>query len=244
MPTETRVDILLVDDNPSNLLALEAMLEDLGQNLVKATSGHEALKCLLDQDFALILMDIQMPGMDGFQTTAAIRAREEPTRRIPILATTANASREDRERCLAAGMDGYLAKPIRYEELIALIESTVLVEREPRPLPAPPSEGRGRKPDLHREMTPLFVEDAMRLHAEMREAITRRDGPTLQRAAHTLCGTAGFFKAQAVLDLARRLEKLGKAGDFSAETDCAAEELGEELARLERRLRGDGEPNA
>jgi HPt (histidine-containing phosphotransfer) domain-containing protein len=74
--------------------------------------------------------------------------------------------------------------------------------------------------------------DATRLHAEMGEAILRRDGAALQRAAHSLSGTAGFFRADAVFDLARRLEELGKTEDFSARTDRAAQELGEELARL------------
>ena len=81
---DVKVDILLVDDNSDNLLALEAMLADLGQNLVRATSGVEALRRLLEQDFALALLDIQMPELDGFQTAALIRARER-SRQLPII---------------------------------------------------------------------------------------------------------------------------------------------------------------
>lgn len=225
--------VLVVEDNPVNQRLVVAFLEEAGHAPVLAADGREALSALERESFDLVLMDIQMPDLDGFQTTAAIRDREEATgSRIPILATTANATGEDRKRCLAAGMDGYLAKPIRYEELIELVETTVWGEREPRPATDPSSAGSGRKPGLTREITPLFVQDALRLHTEMREAIARRDGHALQHSAHTLCGTAGFFKAQTVLDLARRLEKLGKAGDFGDETDLASEELAAELARL------------
>jgi signal transduction histidine kinase/DNA-binding response OmpR family regulator len=126
MPTETRVDILLVDDNPSNLLALEAMLGDLGQNLVKATSGHEALKCLLNQDFALILMDIQMPGMDGIETAEIIRQRER-SRHIPILFATAYSRTEAQIfKGYSVGAVDFLFKPIVPEILRSKV--TVFVE--------------------------------------------------------------------------------------------------------------------
>lgn len=86
---ESPVDILLVDDNPNNLLALEAILANINGRFVKASSGAEALKCLLGQDFALIILDIQMPDMDGFEATAAIRAREKATGgHVPIIAMT------------------------------------------------------------------------------------------------------------------------------------------------------------
>jgi HPt (histidine-containing phosphotransfer) domain-containing protein len=146
---------------------------------------------------------------------------------------TAHASPEDRDRCLAAGMDGYISKPMRYEELIELVERSALQEREPRPAARPPGAGIGRA-GVRKELAGLFVDDAARLHAEMRDAIARRDGAALQRTAHSLCGTAGFFAAHTVYDLARRLEELGKAEDFSPGTDRASQELADELARLAR----------
>jgi two-component system sensor histidine kinase/response regulator len=230
--------VLVVEDNAINQRLVVTFLEDAGHTPVLAASGREALTALKRESFDLILMDVQMPDMDGFQTTAAIRAWEGSTRsRIPILATTANAHREDRERCLAAGMDGYLAKPIRYEELIALVESSAGREREPRPAPSPnngPNSGIVQRPGLRKEMIPLFLDDSLRLQAEMREAIARRDAVALERAAHTLRGTAGFFVAQTVFDLARCLENLAKAGDFGPEADGACQQLADELARLAR----------
>src|SRR5438067_118726 len=88
MPPKPQVNILLVDDRIDNLIALEAVLEDLGQNMVRAHSGKEALKCVLDQEFAVILLDVQMPDMDGFETAELMRSRER-SRHIPIIFLTA-----------------------------------------------------------------------------------------------------------------------------------------------------------
>jgi CheY-like chemotaxis protein len=94
MKNHQKANILLVDDNPNNLLALEAILESLGQNLVKATSGEEALKCLLEQDFAAILLDVQMPDMDGFETAKLIRSRSI-NKNTPIIFITAFSQTEN-----------------------------------------------------------------------------------------------------------------------------------------------------
>mgnify|MGYP002368927072 CR=1 FL=1 len=114
---EPPVDILLVDDNPNNLLALEALLSDIGARFVKARSGADALKCLLEQDFALIILDIQMPDMDGFETAAMIRGRER-SRRIPIMFLTAfNRSDTQVHKGYALGAVDFLFKPIVPEVL-------------------------------------------------------------------------------------------------------------------------------
>ena len=112
MNPEEKVNILLVDDVPDNLLALYAMLEGLGENMVKARSGSEALKYLLDDDFAVILLDVQMPGMDGFETAVLIREREK-SRHTPIIFITAfSKSDEHILRGYSFGAVDYIFKPI------------------------------------------------------------------------------------------------------------------------------------
>ena len=232
--------VLVAEDNPVNQRVVKAILELRGHTPLLAANGREALSAWERQSFDIVLMDVQMPEMDGFQATAAIRAREESTgAHVPIVALTAHALQGDRERCLAAGMDGYLAKPIHSEELIELVE---------RLAARPGSGGAPRRPGggsaiagkdvrAHRkELDDLFVADAARLRDDIGDAIARRDGPALQAAAHSLRGSAGHFAAHRTEELAARLEQSGRGGEFTADTDRAYQELGQELARLERVL--------
>jgi two-component system sensor histidine kinase/response regulator len=113
----------LAEDNAVNQKIACRVLEKQGHQVTIAPDGREALAALERENFDVVLMDVQMPEMDGFETTAAIRVRERDTgKRLPIIAMTAHAMQGDRERCLAAGMDGYIAKPIRVRELIELLE--------------------------------------------------------------------------------------------------------------------------
>jgi signal transduction histidine kinase/CheY-like chemotaxis protein len=116
--------ILLVEDNAVNQLLAARLLEKQGHIVATAANGQQALTRLENESFDLVFMDVQMPEMDGFDTTAVIRKQEEPTgKHLPIIAMTAHAMEGDRERCLAAGMDGYIAKPIRAQDLIDAIDS-------------------------------------------------------------------------------------------------------------------------
>lgn len=229
----------MIEDNAVNQRLVQAFLEEAGHTPVLASSAREGIAALERETFDAVLMDVEMPDMNGFQATAAIRAREAPGARTPILAVTAHTSREYRQRCLAAGMDGYISKPIHYEDLIGQIESSVSRDRATPPAASPPAPGLGERKGLRKELTVLFVADAQRLQGEMRDAIERLDGDGLQLAAHTLLGTAGLFMAQRVCDLARRLEELGRARDFGLPTGHACQELAEELARLEQLLGAD-----
>jgi CheY-like chemotaxis protein len=110
-------EVLLVEDNPVNQRIAERMLEKAGFEVTVAASGMEALALVERREFAAIFMDCQMPVMDGYQTTEAIRRLERATRRVPIIAMTASAMKGERERCLAAGMDDYVAKPVDPAEL-------------------------------------------------------------------------------------------------------------------------------
>ena len=120
-----RASILIVDDLPEKLLVFETILADLDQHLVIARSGSEALREVLRQQFAVILMDVNMPDVDGLQACMEIReieARRRVRRRTPIVALTAHAMTGDREKCLAAGMDDYLPKPLRRSALFELMD--------------------------------------------------------------------------------------------------------------------------
>jgi len=116
--------ILLVEDNPINRRLAVLMLEKWGHSVVVATNGREALSALAREPFALVLMDVQMPEMDGFEASRRINAQWPATKRPRIVAMTANAMQGDREMCLAAGMDDYLTKPIRVDALVGALQRT------------------------------------------------------------------------------------------------------------------------
>jgi two-component system, sensor histidine kinase and response regulator len=118
-----RLEVLLAEDTPANQKLVISILRKRGHAVTVANNGREAIDLIRQRDFDLVLMDVQMPVMDGFQATAAIRSMEEDGKtRLPIVAMTAHAMREDRERCLRSGMDAYLAKPVDSREMIALVE--------------------------------------------------------------------------------------------------------------------------
>ena len=125
------IRILLVDDNPVNRRIALRLLEKRGHSVALAEDGFQALTALTDGSFDVVLMDVQMPGMDGYEATAAIREKERQTgRHIPVVAMTAHAMQGDRERCLSAGMDGYIAKPIAAGELYDVVERHARIENE------------------------------------------------------------------------------------------------------------------
>jgi two-component system, sensor histidine kinase and response regulator len=135
-PFRRGLRVLLAEDNTVNQKLATRLLEKQGHTIQLAVNGREALNALAVGDFDVVLMDAQMPEMDGFEATAHLRGKEAGTgRRLPIIAMTAHAMKGDRERCLEAGMDGYVSKPIRMDELNRAIEAVVLAAsaaKEPR----------------------------------------------------------------------------------------------------------------
>jgi CheY-like chemotaxis protein len=125
---ESGLRVLLAEDNAVNQKLASRLLERRGHTVAVASNGRQALEMLDKQSFDLVVLDVSMPEMDGFEAAAAIRAREKTSgARIPILAMTAHAMKGDREKCLAAGMDGYVAKPVRAAQLFAAIASVTAV---------------------------------------------------------------------------------------------------------------------
>ena len=233
--------ILLAEDNIVNQKVCVAMLAKAGHQVSLAENGREAIAALERQSFDLILMDVQMPEMDGLEAAAAIREKEKTTRRrTPIIALTAHAMKGDRERILAAGMDGYVAKPIRQAELWKAIgECTTTGAGTEVSGPAESSFdgtldrtallGRlGGNNELLAEILSLFQGECPRLMAELHEAVLRKDADRIQWTTHTLKGMLGNLSASDSHAAALRLEELSRGGDL-AEADAA-------LAHLERQI--------
>ena len=204
--------ILLVEDHPVNQEVAIRLLEAWGHAVTTAESGPAALAALADRHVDLVLMDVQMPGMDGLQATAEIRRREQGRgSRTPIVALTAHGTAADRERCLAAGMDDFVSKPLDARVLFQTIERFV-----PSPSAAPPSiaEISRADPALERRLADLFAEHAPRLLAAVRDALDRADATSAAVAAHTLKGAVGNLPARAAFGAAERLETLAHEGNL------------------------------
>ena len=244
MPAGRALRILLAEDHVVNQRLAVRLLEKRGHTVTVVPDGVEALAALQHQTFDLLLMDIQMPRMDGLEATQIIRAREQGTPvHLPMVAMTAHAMQGDRERCLAAGMDGYVTKPLRPTELFEVIES--LTAPVPLPLAAPMAlpiapevfdratlwarvDGDA---DLLCEIVDLFLADCPDRLAELRDALTRQDTSGLARAAHRFKGALGNISANTALTAVRQLETLAHAGDLQGVTTALAR-LEEELVRL------------
>jgi PAS domain S-box-containing protein len=212
--------ILVVEDNVVNQRVAEAMLSKRGFEVECANNGREAISMLAVRPYALVFMDCQMPEMDGYAATMAIRSRERGTERLPIVAMTANAMKGDRERCLAAGMDDYLSKPLRPEALEAALERWLgappAAEAAPAstedPFDALVDEARMRVfrvdyPEIIDQLIELFVESTPPLLEELREAAERGDGEDVRRTAHKLKGSCQNIGAGFMAKLAHDLEK-------------------------------------
>ena len=248
-----KLRVLVAEDNVVNRELAVRLLEKQGHTVAVARNGRETLEALekaTARGFDVVLMDLQMPEMDGLEATAAIRQKEKTTgRHLPIIAMTAHALKGDRERCLAAGMDDYLAKPIQAKELLAAVEGAVLpaVEtRESVPAEPRPEEILDRVTALARvdgdakllgELARLFLADTARLLSAVRQAVTRGDAKALEYAAHALKSSVGNFAAHAAFEAASRLEMSGRQGDL-AEAQEAYAALQQEIERLKPVLEG------
>lgn len=220
------LNILLAEDNIFNQRLAIVLLEKRGHRVTLACNGHEAVSQWQDGRFDLILMDLQMPEMDGIEATTRIRDAERAHSGNPvaIVAMTANAIQGDRERCLAAGMDGYVSKPILPADLFGAIEGLVpcdgAVQSE---LPEALSEAIDREmlleltwhdKDILASLVALFADSAPAMLEAVRESLAERDGVKLQFAAHRLKGTLGSLAARTAHSLADRMERMAMTQDW------------------------------
>ena len=255
-------NILLAEDNLINQTLAIKLLETRGHRVTLASNGEEAVEAFKNGDFHLILMDIQMPKMDGFEATRRIReleaeyqssianqpqlnmlriqrGRQSTIERVPIIAMTAHAMTGDREKCIAAGMDDYVSKPIKPETLFSVINKVARQSQGAKAqkrtqssqgsktfspktfdLSGAMETALGNK-DLFREIAGMFLETCPDYIARIKKGIAENDGGILEREAHSLKGAIGNFGAREAYEVAHRLEKLGKEREMA----MAAEEL-------------------
>jgi two-component system, sensor histidine kinase and response regulator len=228
------MNILLVEDNAVNQRVGVITLEKQGHRVVVANNGKEALAAVEREAFDLVLMDVQMPEMDGLEATTLLRQREQGTgKHLLVIAVTAHAMTGDRDRCLAAGMDGYLSKPILPETLWQEIQMVVSSRgpRSPDPRDLTNREAAtgtngvldgdallrrlSGKSELLNEVCRLFQNEVPRLVTEIHEAIEQANAHRVAEAAHSLKGSVAFLAAPGVYEAARRLETLGREEDLS-----------------------------
>jgi CheY-like chemotaxis protein len=234
-----RLNILLAEDNRINRKVALRMLQQEGHEVSVANDGKELINAWEKNKFDLILMDLQMPEIDGLEATRIIRAKEQELDcRIPIIAMTAHALQSDRDRCLEAGMDGYVSKPVHMLELRRIMESVL----EDQPSVAPPCNWdaalkiAGGNEEFLREMNSMLLEDAPRLLQEIHAAVLSRDSDRLEKTAHRLKGSFIPFAATAAVEQASRMETIGRFGDLSA-ADDEYERLEHETNQLLMELR-------
>jgi PAS domain S-box-containing protein len=242
--------VLVAEDNATNQKLIKALLNQQGHRVSMVGDGRKAVERARKQKFDIILMDVQMPLMSGLEATTEIRRVERGTgRHTPILALTASAMAGDREACLAAGMDGYVSKPLRPDELFATMDSLTSASGTPpasQDAPAPPRAatinleallaGFAGNRRLLNEVVDVFFEDAPKMLARVRDAARAHDAPELASAAHAIKGSAGLFSQGAAYESARRLEQLAKSGDLS-KVDAACADVEADVSQLIAELR-------
>jgi CheY-like chemotaxis protein len=220
----TALRVLIAEDNEVNQLVIEKMLTKRGVEVDIANDGVEALAKLATGAYAAVFMDCQMPNLDGYSTTARIRERERAGERMPVIAMTAHAMKGDRERCLEAGMDDYLSKPLRPEALDEVLARWLGF--------APATEAlidaarmrtfRDDYPDIVDQLLELFLSSTPPLLDELREAVGASDDDAMRRTAHKLKGSCQNIGATFMATLCRSIETGdGDAAATVAELDSA-----------------------
>jgi CheY-like chemotaxis protein len=234
------------------------MLKKWGHTTTVAENGQEALAALARESFDLVLMDVEMPIMDGLAATHAIREQERGTNtHIPIVAMTAHALKGDRERCLVAGMDAYIAKPIQAETVLAVIQELAAIpdSMDAETKAVAESAAIGAEPvvnwdralaqlggdrELLKSLAAILLESLPELLSAIEGAIAQKNSEALRRAAHKLKSSIGPFSARDAYESAYRLETVGEQGNL-VHAESAYDRLKQEISRLKRALTAIGE---
>jgi CheY-like chemotaxis protein/HPt (histidine-containing phosphotransfer) domain-containing protein len=221
--------ILVAEDNETNQKVILRQLALLGLAADIAGNGRQALEHWRTGDYALLLTDLHMPKMDGYALTATIRAEENGSRHIPIVALTANALKGEAEHCRAVGMDDYLSKPVQLTQLKAMLEKWLPAATEPRPDSPPPQPAVskpvdvsvlkalvGNDPAVVRELLDDFRINAIKTGTELKIAHENGQPAQVGALAHKLKSSARSVGASALGELCAELEQAGKAGQIEA----------------------------
>jgi signal transduction histidine kinase/DNA-binding response OmpR family regulator len=253
--------VLLVEDNPVNLEVGAGILESLGCTVVAATDGRRALECHAGEPFAIIFMDCQMPELDGFEATAAIRAREASSGdRTPIVALTANAIEGDRDHCLAAGMDDYIAKPCTREQLKRTLAKWLASREAPCESSSPPAaadEAEGPpsavrpidervlegvralqmpgRPDVVQRAVRMYLESTPALLSQLERGAATGDVDALRHASHSLKSSSASIGALVMSARCARLEAMARSGDVP-DAASVVQSIADEFRRVETAL--------
>ena len=257
--------VLVAEDNPVNRKLAASILQRAGHNAILVTNGQEAVDAVMREQFDVVLMDVQMPVMGGFEATRLIREHEATSgRRTPIIAVTAHAMKGDREACFAAGMDGFAPKPIQSAKLLEMLDRLASGSRRvatpATAMPAVTAPTAAAAPTevadnsdsatldevglmilvsgnraLARELAGLFLEDLDPRVTEITAAVDGRDAPRLRMSAHALAGSAGTLKAGLVAAAARMLETIARSGELGG-SPLALANLNSAVAGLRPRL--------
>ena len=226
--------ILLAEDNEINQKMAIRMLEKRGHTVAVAGNGRKALDALERGKFDLVLTDVQMPEMDGFELVKKIRAKERETGdHMPVIAMTAMAIIGDKERCLEAGMDSYVSKPIEQGELFGAIRRFVFVNEAKHTPSLVSGESKNTEDlrkvfdmttaitrldgdkELFRELADMFLKDCTKQMSDIKDAITQGNSKALEKSSHSIKGSVGTFCAQPAHDAAFNLEMMGRANNLT-----------------------------
>ncbi len=228
------IHVLLVEDNDVNRNLLTYQVQKLGCKIGLATNGKEAIKILDRKNYDIVLMDCQMPVMDGYETTKEIRKRDGKTNRVPIIALTAHVLRGEKAKCLAAGMDDYLSKPIRIQELEKMIDHWALQQKDESPRsrgtrysakanknsPSSPIdlEYLKKSPEITEEkmwkLFKLYQKQTSKLLEELRAAVQAGNPKKVEFSAHKIAGSSISCGMVDIVPPLRKLEQLGEQGNL------------------------------